>query len=169
MASTTKKVDHAGLMFQFCRNHIVCDHWSINSPCLHPPILHWYKLTEDKQKWYHLAVHLLHTSVQVTKFCLLNTLHASSTLPHFEMASSGTLSKHPQCSHIFHKCQASYSTERHQTHNDFEWAVCNNCLPSSDPKPALGLITWRKVKFWELVPSHCSWWKSCINFSGCPS
>jgi hypothetical protein len=25
------------------------------------------------------------------------------------------------------------------------------------------------VKFWELVPSHCSWWKSCINFSGCPS
>jgi hypothetical protein len=108
-------------------------------------------------------------AAQVTKVCLLNTLHASSTLPHFEKASSGTLSKHPQCSHIFQKCQPSYSTQRHQTHNDFEWAVHNNCLPSSDPKPALGLITWRKVKIWELIPSHCSWWKSCINFSGCPS
>ncbi len=33
--------------------------------CLHPPNLHGYKLTE-KQKWYHLGVHL-HTSIQNVK------------------------------------------------------------------------------------------------------
>ncbi len=82
---------------------------------LHPPDLHGYKLTEDKQNRYHLVVHLLHTSiqnvslpcpcmahppsmvVQVTTFwdgILLNTLQASSILPHFAYMSTKLL---PTC------------------------------------------------------------------------
>jgi hypothetical protein len=28
-----------------------------------------------------------------------------------------------QCSHISHTCRPSYCTQRHHTHNHFEWAV----------------------------------------------
>ncbi len=40
--------------------------------------------------------------------------------PDLQMASFLTLSKHPQCSHILHTGQASYSSQRPQTHNLFE-------------------------------------------------
>jgi hypothetical protein len=65
IASMAKKVTHACVMPQFCRNRVNYDHWSItvHSASHHPPNLHSCKLTEDKQKSYHLAVHL-HTSVQ---------------------------------------------------------------------------------------------------------
>jgi hypothetical protein len=36
-------------------------------------------------------------------------------------------------------------------------------------KLAHALITWTKVNFSGIIPSHCICWKSCITFSGRPS
>ncbi len=110
MVIMVKKLDHAGVTFQVSRNCIDHDHWSDNSACLHLPNLQCYKLTEDKQKWYHLVVHLLHTSVQNGEeflyyahvWHILQVWH--SKWPHPEMAFWWTLSKLPPCSHILHTC-----------------------------------------------------------------
>jgi hypothetical protein len=82
-----------------------------NSTGLPPLNLHGYKLTEDKQKWHHLVVHLLHISLKCLRAIfpwpcmayppnralqdttsrdgiLLNTLHASSILPHLAYMST---------------------------------------------------------------------------------
>lgn len=86
-----------------------------NSTGLHPPNLDSYKLTEQNEKWYHLAIHPLHTSdqnvlrassprpfwaypwsmaFQVTisqDGNSLNTLRASSMLPHVAYVSTSLL------------------------------------------------------------------------------
>ncbi len=82
-----------------------------NSTGLLPPNLHGYKLTEDKQKWHHPVVHLLHISLKCLRAVfpwpcmayppsrafqdttsrdgiLLNTLQALSILPHLAYMST---------------------------------------------------------------------------------
>jgi hypothetical protein len=78
------------------------------------------------------------TELGCTPSCCIcqNSSIASCPLPHFtcpipgwskwqylEMKFSWTLSKHSPCSHILHTCQWSFFPQRHQTHNQFEWAV----------------------------------------------
>ncbi len=41
----------------------------------------------------------------------------------------GTLSKSPQGSHILGECPPSYSSQRHQTHNHFEWSAHEHSYP----------------------------------------
>ncbi len=127
MASTAKKVDHRCNVLSSQKSYIL---WSLkhNSTCLHPPNLHGYKLTEDKQKWYHLAAHLLHTSIQNFRELPYHA-HAwhmlwvwQSKWPHFKMASCWTLSRHCPCSHILHTCLPSYLPQRPPAHNLFEWS-----------------------------------------------
>ncbi len=79
-----------------------CKLWSVNhnSACLHPPNLHRYKLTEFKQKWYHLAVHLQHIwskclTASLPCPCILQVQHS-----HQVMASHWALLKQPLWEHF---------------------------------------------------------------------
>ncbi len=93
--------------------------------------------------------------VQVTIFqdgILLNTLQASSRLPHFAYLST--------------KLFPTKTSDSQPL-----WMSCSwTSLPSSSaPKPAHAFSNPTKVNLSGLNHSHCICWKNCIAFSGCPS
>ncbi len=120
-----------------------CKLWLLKQKCtsLHPPNLHGCKLTEDKQKWYHLPVHL-HTWSQ---FFMSDTAYMSTRL-------------HPT------KTSASQTFWILSVHEPA-------CLPSSRvPKLAHALSIRTKVNLsGVLVPLCFISWKSSTVFSCCPA
>jgi hypothetical protein len=98
-----------------------------NSTGLRPLDLHGYKLTEDKQKWHHPVVHLLHISLKCLGAifpwpCMAYppSRALQDTTSHLVMSSCWTLCKHRPYSHIWHTCQLSYSPKTRWTHNLFQ-------------------------------------------------
>jgi len=110
MASMAKKVSHAGVMFQPCRNHIECDYWSItvyafiHQTCMATSWQKAKKATSFCCTPSHICSKCLRASLpcpcmahppsmafQVTTSwdaILLITLQASSMLPHFAYMST---------------------------------------------------------------------------------
>ncbi len=95
------------------------------------------------------------TAFQVTTSwddTLLNTLQASSMLPHFSYMSI--------------KLLHTKTLDSQTLSMSYLWT---SLLSSSVPKPAHALITWTKVNLLGLIPSQSICWKSFISFSSCPS
>jgi hypothetical protein len=163
MASMAKKVDHAGVVYQFCRNHVKCAH-KIKTMLA---FIHQMCMGTSRQKTNksdHLAVHLLHTSGQngfvTMPVHILQLWHC--TRPHLEIASCLTLSEHHLCWHIWLTCQSGYSSQRHRTHTCFEWSAHEHVCPLpvqphwhmhlASLHKWRGLTTHLCVEFVETVP-----------------
>ncbi len=61
IASMAKKVNHACVMLQFCRNHVNCDHWSITvHPAIHQTCIatSWQKTNKSDIIWLYTFTHL---------------------------------------------------------------------------------------------------------------
>jgi len=123
-----KKVNHTGVMFQFCRNYIVCDNWSMTAHAF----IHQNCMATSQQKTNKSDIIWLYTFFtnlfKMFKSFLTMPMHGwhnlqvwQSKLLHFEMTSCWALSKLPQCSHTLHTCQPSYCPCKDLTPNHFEW------------------------------------------------
>ncbi len=103
------------------------DLWSLkyNITCLHWPNLQGYKLTQDKQKWYHVATH----PFKMFKSFLTMPMHGTSSkygspsdhISQWHHAEHSLSILNTPTFHI-HVNQASL-TQRHHTCNHFEWVV----------------------------------------------
>jgi len=98
--------------------------WSLkhNIKHLHPPNLHGCMRTDDEQKWYHPAGTRSHICWKCIRTCPYMA-HPPSIAFQVTKSQDGTLSKNPQGSHILGACPPSYSSQRHQTNNHFEWSA----------------------------------------------
>ncbi len=88
--------------------------------------------------------------LQVTTFwdgIVLNTLQASSMLPHFAYMST----------ELF-PTMTSDSQQLMKRPTTFKCSRTSTCI-----------VTWTKGNLSRLIPSHCGCWKSWIAFSGCLS
>jgi hypothetical protein len=47
--SKLKGLDHTSVMFQFCRNHTICDHWSNNNTRIHSTRPPWLQAERRRQ------------------------------------------------------------------------------------------------------------------------
>jgi len=159
-------------MFQFCRNHLVCDHWSIT---VHAFIHQTFMATswqKTKQKWYHLAVHL-HTSVQkdlelpyhAHVWHVLYIWH--SKWPYPEMASCWTLSKHPPCSHILHAVHQATPTQRYLNPIHFQWSAHEHTYLLQGRLTTHAFSTPTKVTEFGHTPSCCNCQNSSSVFCPC--
>jgi hypothetical protein len=78
----TIKVNHTAILFQFCRTHANCDHWSITAHAFMTTKPAWLQvaevcllsscLIEDKQKWYRMAIASSHICANGLRTSLLS-------------------------------------------------------------------------------------------------
>ncbi len=133
MASTTKQVDRAGVMFWFGRNHVVCNHWSITVRAF----IHQTCMARSWHKTDKSDIVQPYTSLHICSKCLRASLPCPWMANPPSMAvqvttSCGRLSLHLQCSHILHTCHASYSPKT-TTDSKALWMIWSWArLPSSN-------------------------------------
>ncbi len=82
MANTVKKVDHVDVMFQICKNHIDCAHWSI---IMHPFIHQTYMATRQKTNKSDIIYLYTFFTHMFKKFNSFLTLHVHATSSKYEI------------------------------------------------------------------------------------
>ncbi len=136
MASTAKKVDHTGVMFQFCRNHIVHGHWSI-TVMLSSTKSAWVQADTRWQKTNKSDIIWLYTFFTYPFKMLELPCHAHAwhipqvwhpKWPHLEMTSFWTHSQRPQCSTFCIPVKQA-TPQRDQTPTHFEWSADEHICP----------------------------------------
>jgi len=194
MANADQKVEHAGVMLQFCTNHIACDHWSITVHAfIHQNCMatSWQKRNKSDIIW----LYILH----IYSKCFRNSLLCPCTAHSPSMAVQVTTSWDGIMLNTFAILQKSYSLWSqgillktfHTLSSTYTSTFCmhvNKLLPkkTSDSKPLLIICSWTywhsssittlahafstltKVTGSSHTSSCCICWNSCSAFWPCP-
>ncbi len=174
MASMAKKVNHAGVMIQFCRNHMDCGHWSITAhafiqqTCMATT---WQKTNKSHIIWlYTFFTHPL----KMFKSFLSMPMHGTSSKYGI---GSNYISRWHLVEHspsILHAPTFCIHVHQATAHTNIWipsiWMICSWAhLPSSSAtKLAHAFSTPTKVTESDLKPCCCICWNSSNSFWPCP-
>ncbi len=167
MASTARKVDHAGVMFRCCRNHVNCEHGNITMHAfIHQTCMasSWQNTKKVISSGCTPSSRSEELPYHARAWRILQVWH--SKRPHHMMASCWTLSKHPPGFHILHTCGPSYSPCKDISSHPLLMICSWTHLPSSSAITlAYAFSTPTKV---TEFPSCCIFWNTYSAFCPCP-